>query len=66
MAGLLDDEPRRLRMSHAAAARASRHDLSRTFDAFWDDHLRVVEPPQPESGVLPSLPHAQEENRAGL
>jgi hypothetical protein len=33
-------------MGAAAATRASRHTLARTFDAFWADHLAIVEPAQ--------------------
>jgi glycosyltransferase involved in cell wall biosynthesis len=40
---LLDDEPRRQRMSHAAAQRAARYSLTRTFDHFWDEHLHACE-----------------------
>jgi glycosyltransferase involved in cell wall biosynthesis len=41
---LLDDEPRRQRMAHAAAQRAGRWSLERTFDAFWAAHLQASEP----------------------
>ncbi len=55
--GLLDDEPRRLRMSCAAAARGARFSLSGTFEGFWADHVAVVEPPAQEMPVaLPPLP----------
>jgi glycosyltransferase involved in cell wall biosynthesis len=40
---LLDDEPRRQRMSHAAAQRSSRYSLRKTFDDFWDEHLHACE-----------------------
>jgi glycosyltransferase involved in cell wall biosynthesis len=49
---LLDDPARLLRMSSAAAERAQRYALPGTFDAFWDDHLAVVEPPaRDEEGI---------------
>jgi glycosyltransferase involved in cell wall biosynthesis len=41
---LLNDEPRRQRMSHAAMARMKRFSLDQTFEAFWNDHLAIVEP----------------------
>jgi glycosyltransferase involved in cell wall biosynthesis len=50
---LLDDEPRRLHMGAAAASRASRYALARTFGSFWADHLAIVEPRQPEREELP-------------
>ena len=42
---LLDDEPRRRSMSRAAAARAERFSLARTFDAFWSAHTAAVAGP---------------------
>jgi glycosyltransferase involved in cell wall biosynthesis len=39
---LLDDEPRRAKMSRAAVARMSRMSLQNTFETFWADHLAVV------------------------
>jgi glycosyltransferase involved in cell wall biosynthesis len=51
---ILDDEPRRLRMSRAAAQRAQRSGLARTFERFWADHVAVVEPPNAnEQGIAP-------------
>jgi glycosyltransferase involved in cell wall biosynthesis len=41
---LLKDDALRGRMSRAAVARMSRRSLDRTFESFWADHLRVVEP----------------------
>jgi glycosyltransferase involved in cell wall biosynthesis len=46
---LLSDEPRRRRMSHNAAGRATHYSLEQTFDAFWSDHLSIVEPPTKET-----------------
>jgi hypothetical protein len=31
-------------MSHAAMARMKRFSLDQTFEAFWNDHLAIVEP----------------------
>ena len=65
---LLDDEPRRERMGAAAATRASRHTLARTFEAFWADHLAVVEPQQPpqRDEPLPSPGHTLSKRGADL
>lgn len=41
---LLSDEPRRLRMSRAAAERMSTQGFAQSFEKFWQDHLRVAEP----------------------
>jgi glycosyltransferase involved in cell wall biosynthesis len=43
---LLDDEPRRRKMSTAALQRSSRFSLSRTFDAFWAEHVLAGKPAQ--------------------
>jgi glycosyltransferase involved in cell wall biosynthesis len=45
MGELLDDVPRRQRMGRAAAARAERFSLVRTFDAFWAAHAAAVAGP---------------------
>jgi glycosyltransferase involved in cell wall biosynthesis len=55
IAKLLDDEPRRLRMSANAVTRASRYSLARTFESFWSDHVAVVEPPTAREEVAPTL-----------
>jgi glycosyltransferase involved in cell wall biosynthesis/predicted metal-dependent phosphoesterase TrpH len=55
---ILDDEPRRLRMSHAAAQRAQRSGLGRTFESFWADHVAVVEPPNRDEQGIASPPQA--------
>jgi glycosyltransferase involved in cell wall biosynthesis len=55
IAKLLDDEPRRLRMSANAVTRASRYSLARTFESFWSDHVSVVEPPTAREEVAPTL-----------
>src|SRR5262249_20295200 len=52
IAELLDDEPRRMLMSRAAAGAMSARSLSETFDSFWSDHLAVVEPPSSEDESL--------------
>ncbi|CAN5404457.1 glycosyltransferase [soil metagenome] len=51
---LLADEPRRRRMSHSASLRATHYSLEQTFDAFWADHLAIVEPPLPEHEAVPA------------
>jgi glycosyltransferase involved in cell wall biosynthesis len=66
IARLLDDEPRRLRMSAAAAGRASRNPLARTFESFWADHLALVEPPQPGEEPAPLLVEGASKRRADL
>jgi glycosyltransferase involved in cell wall biosynthesis len=55
---LLDDPPRRQRMSRAAAARAERFSLGRSFDAFWAAHAAAVAGPQAadDEVVLPPAP----------
>jgi glycosyltransferase involved in cell wall biosynthesis len=53
IAGLLDDELTRLRMARAAPQRIGRSSLERTFQEFWADHLRAV---QPESEPAPLAP----------
>src|SRR5439155_17002665 len=45
---LLSDEPRRLRMSLAAVARAARYDLAASFKQFWTDHVAAAEPEEAE------------------
>jgi glycosyltransferase involved in cell wall biosynthesis len=42
IAGLLDDDARRVRMSEAAVRRMGRYSLRKTFDQFWARHLRAV------------------------
>jgi glycosyltransferase involved in cell wall biosynthesis len=59
VSALLDDEPRRLRMSHAAAARGTRHSLARTFESFWADHVAVVEPPPQDEAPVASRPRTR-------
>jgi glycosyltransferase involved in cell wall biosynthesis len=56
---LLDDAPRRQRMGRAAAARAERFSLARSFEAFWAAHAAAVAGPQAaedEVVVLPPSP----------
>lgn len=56
---LLDDEPTRQRFSRSAVARSARYSLANTFEQFWNEHLRVVQPPptDPEpAGPLPPRP----------
>jgi glycosyltransferase involved in cell wall biosynthesis len=53
---LLDDAPRRQRMSRAAAQRAERFSLSRTFDAFWAEHARAVAGPPNSQDETPLAP----------
>jgi glycosyltransferase involved in cell wall biosynthesis len=59
IATLLDDEPRRARMSSAAVARAARLSQSRAFEAFWADHVAIVEPPPPDEAPVPLPPRAR-------
>ncbi len=49
---LLDDEPRRKHMSELAAQRCARSSLERTFEVFWEQHVRAVE--QQHEQKLPS------------
>jgi glycosyltransferase involved in cell wall biosynthesis len=39
---LIADEPRRLRMSRTAPLRVARCSPSRTFDVYWDEHLKAA------------------------
>ncbi|HMB96590.1 MAG TPA: glycosyltransferase, partial [Tepidisphaeraceae bacterium] len=49
---LLDDAPRRQRMSRAAASRMSRFSIERTFESFWAEHLATVEQPHLEEEIV--------------
>ncbi len=40
--GLLNDTTKRQRMSRTAAQRASRFSLAKTFEVFWDEHVRAA------------------------
>jgi glycosyltransferase involved in cell wall biosynthesis len=51
---LLSDESRRRRMSHQATLRAKQYSLERTFEAFWADHLAIVEPPAEARSAVPA------------
>lgn len=42
IADLLDDESTRQRMSRTAPGRINRFSLTRTFEAFWDEHLAAA------------------------
>jgi glycosyltransferase involved in cell wall biosynthesis len=42
IAGLLDNSERRNRMSESAVRRMNRYSLRKTFDQFWERHLRAV------------------------
>lgn len=54
---LLEDEPRLQRMARAAAQRAERFSLERTFDAFWEGHAAAVTPAtEDESDASPVTP----------
>ena len=53
---LLTDAPRRAKMSRAAASRADRFSLSRTFDAFWSLHAAAVAGPPVEDDPIPTTP----------
>jgi glycosyltransferase involved in cell wall biosynthesis len=39
---LLNDEPRRSRMSRSAVTRMARFSLSKAFDVFWEEHFKAV------------------------
>jgi hypothetical protein len=39
---LLRDEPRRLRMSRTASLRVARCTPTRTFDAYWEEHVKAA------------------------
>lgn len=41
---LLDDAERRQRFSRIAVSRSTRYSMSNTFDAFWSEHLKLIEP----------------------
>jgi glycosyltransferase involved in cell wall biosynthesis len=56
---LLDDEPRRQRMAHLAAQRASGElSLADTFEGFWTEHLRACEQAaaEPSGRAVPAAP----------
>jgi len=40
--GLLNDEPRRARMSRTASQRMARFSLGKTFEAFWEEHVTAA------------------------
>jgi glycosyltransferase involved in cell wall biosynthesis len=59
---LLDDEPRRQRMARTAPPRMGRYSVSKSFEAFWDDHWQAVQEMsgQPDAGAdksAASAPH---------
>lgn len=53
---LLDDETTRRRFARSALARSARYSLANTFEQFWSEHLRVVQPPPPEPEPAELLP----------
>ena len=53
---LLADEPRRQRMANAAAQRAERFSLSRTFEAFWCEHAGAIAGPPCDDTTPPAAP----------
>jgi glycosyltransferase involved in cell wall biosynthesis len=54
---LLGDAPRRQRMARAAAQRAERFSLSRTFDTFWSAHAAAIAGPSAgPTDVAPATP----------
>ena len=55
---LLDDEPRRQRMSRAAPGRVARLSLAHTFEAFWDEHLHAANKPPRDEEPTPLPPRA--------
>ena len=54
VASLLDDSDRRARMSEAAVRRMARYSLRKTFDQFWDIHLRTARGKEEEPAPLGS------------
>ncbi|MGB7158385.1 MAG: glycosyltransferase [Tepidisphaeraceae bacterium] len=53
---LLGDEPRRLRMARTAPQRVSRFSLEKTFESFWAEHVKVVEPPPQDEADVSRTP----------
>ena len=48
MDALLDDRPRLARYARAAAERGSRLSIARSFEAFWQEHVTLGDPPPME------------------
>ena len=55
---LLNDEPRRQRMSRTASQRAARCSVERMFEAFWDEHVRAVREAAARNGQIIATPPA--------
>ena len=55
---LLDDPARLERMSHAAAQRAQRATLGRTFESFWSAHLSACEKASEPTNDVPTIAHS--------
>lgn len=55
---LLDDEPRRQRMGRTASQRAARCSVERTFEAFWDEHVRAAREAAAKNGQVVATPPA--------
>jgi glycosyltransferase involved in cell wall biosynthesis len=52
---LLDNEPRRRRMSQAAAARMRQFPIQETFESFWNEHLSACgDIPKQPAGYSPT------------
>ena len=56
--GLLRDEPRRMRMARTAPHRVARYTIERTFDAYWDEHVRAAREAAERHAVAPPPPVA--------
>ena len=50
---LLNDEPRRQRLSRTAATRMARYTAEATFEAYWDEHLKAAQGSTAEETAAP-------------
>ncbi|HEX4795344.1 MAG TPA: glycosyltransferase [Humisphaera sp.] len=60
---LLADEPRRQRMSRSAPPRMSRCNAGRTFDTYWDAHVKAAQDAQDFHAALPVDPQPPKHRR---
>ena len=56
LVNLLEDFPRRQRMARAAAQRAERFSLGRTFETFWAAHAATITAPAEPADAAPAAP----------
>jgi len=54
---LLNDEPRRMRMSRTAPLRVARCGPARTFDAYWDQHVQAAVAAARRHAAAGATPH---------